>query len=283
MTYYRYPVNKIGITSDFGYREETSSFHYGLDLGWMDYQGEEIYSIGSGEVVDKGYNNISGNYITIKHNEDDVSRYLHLKAASTLAIGTTVFMGTFLGYMGDTGNATGVHLHIEFIRNGTYTDPKTILYIYEDQLVSENTKNNYNVKYYNQIKIFPTLRNTSKDQIQINVEDLNIRKGPGTNYERYTEYAVKDGIYDYYEITENIDYTWYKIGDNAFVASKDNWLIVYPKKDNTLERLLEEKEIEIGLLKETITELQKNKFIYSVTETNYYKIKLNNGEKLIIK
>lgn len=146
MTYYKYPVNKIGVTSDYGFR--SGGFHYGLDLGWFDYHGEEIYSIGNGEVISKGYSDTSGHYVTIKHSNEDKSSYLHLRESSKLNIGDIVSMGTLVGYMGETGNATGVHLHVSFQRNNEYIDPKTVLYVYPNQYVSDNTKNNYNILYY---------------------------------------------------------------------------------------------------------------------------------------
>lgn len=211
MSYYRYPVNKIGITSDYGNRD--SRFHYGLDLGWMDYQGENIYSIWDGEIIEKSYSSTAGYYVTIKHNGNDKSKYLHLREPSFLNVGDIVSTGTHIGYMGATGNATGVHLHIEVIKNGSNVDPKTALYVYPDQIVSNNTKNNYNLLYY-----VPT--------------------------------PEPEPIPDDIEV---------------------------------LKKKLIEKENEINMLKQKISEIEKFKFIYYVTETAKYKIKLNKGENLLIK
>lgn len=49
-------------------------------------------------------------------------RYLHLNSInSNINIGTIVEKGQVLGYMGSTGNSTGVHLHID-VNTGGYTN-----------------------------------------------------------------------------------------------------------------------------------------------------------------
>lgn len=296
MEYYRYPVDKIGITSDYGYRTTPyAGFHSGLDLGWMDYQGENIYSIGNGEVINKGYNNISGHYITIKHENGDTSSYLHLREESTLNIGNIVSLGSLLGYMGTTGNSTGVHLHIGIKRNGTSIDPKTVLYVYEGQEVSNNTRNNYNLLYYSTSNTNIVSRDKKKNQVLVNTTELHIRKGPGTSYDKYSDYALTGKIYDYYEKVSDETYTWYKIGDNAYIANEGTYLTVYEKEKTSEEVLKLEQKIsslqeDIKLKEEIIKELQKEcidlsnyKFEYNVLSTNNYKIKLYEDEKLIIK
>ena len=261
MIYYRYPVEKIGITSDYGYRN--GILHAGLDLGWFDYQGENIYSIGSGEVVEKGFTSSQGNYVVIKHNDRDTSRYMHLKSSSVVNIGDIVSMGTLLGYMGTTGNSNGVHLHIEIKRDNEYIDPKSILYVYNDQIVGENTKASYTLLYYDPPLVSPVVIDEELDQIIINASDLIIRKGPGTSFNKYTEFAKQNAIYNYYEVLENEGYLWYKIGEEAYVALVDNSLTVLDKKEEN-------------------DNIENYKFEYTALETGNYKIKLNKGEKLII-
>lgn len=281
MIYYKYPVKKIGITSDYGFRTGAKAgFHYGLDLGWFDYQGEEIYSIGEGEVIEKGFTNSAGNYITIKHSSSDKSSYLHLREPSYLNVGDIVSTGTLLGYMGTTGNSTGVHLHISFTRDGNYIDPKTILYVYNDQIVSNTTKNNYTLLYYNPIVINSVERDVNKNQLSVNITDLNIRKGPGTSYERYPSY-INTGIYDFYEVIDNEGYTWYKIGEEAFIAFNEEWLTIYHKEElSELEKLKKELDEKSEILNKILNDY---KFKYAVTKTGKYKIELKSGEYLIIK
>lgn len=209
MSYYRYPVNKIGITSDYGYRTETQSFHYGLDLGWMDYKGENIYSIGNGEIIKKGYTSLSGNYVIIKHNESDKSKYLHMKDPSLLNVGDIVSTGTLIGYMGTTGSSTGVHLHVEIVRNGSNIDPKTVLYVYEDQIVGENTKKKYKLLYKD---------STNPDDIQILKNKLLEKEKEITNLkEKITE--LENPVYKFSYFVKETDKYKIKLnkGENLII------------------------------------------------------------------
>ena len=46
---------------------------------------------------------------------------------SILQIGSTITAGTLIGYVGQTGAATGNHLHFEIFVNGNRVDPLTYL------------------------------------------------------------------------------------------------------------------------------------------------------------
>lgn len=87
--------------------------HKGLDLS--DGSNTPLYSIVNGIITNKGYDATGfGNYIVMK---DSVSKlgflYGHMKEASNLNVGDTVYIGSFIGYEGTTGNSTGNHLHIQ--------------------------------------------------------------------------------------------------------------------------------------------------------------------------
>lgn len=103
------------ITSQFGNRIDPisgeSQFHYGLDLAsGLD---SPIYAVMGGIVIEAGYNNLAGNFVLIRHTDDDkYSRYLHLNSSSVV-VGSEVTRGQQIGGMGTTGYSTGVHLHIE--------------------------------------------------------------------------------------------------------------------------------------------------------------------------
>ncbi len=65
----------------------------------------------------------------------------------------------------------------------------------------------------------------------VNVSGLRIRKGAGTGYSSVGT-AQEGGSYYVYAVESNEGYTWYKIGENQWFASKDNW-VSYVAKDNT--------------------------------------------------
>ena len=62
------------------------------------------------------------------------------------------------------------------------------------------------------------------------VTDLTIRKGPGAGYEQngITEY---DATYDVYEIAEADGYTWYKVGEDQWVADYFGQYVTYTAKE----------------------------------------------------
>lgn len=116
------PCDIIRITSPFGKRkppvEGASAWHEGVDLGaeTVGKAGDKIYSVADGVIrvnkansgdVETGY----GWYVVIEH-DGFCTLYAHLHKKSTLAIGKKVKAGDFIGYMGETGTASGVHLHL---------------------------------------------------------------------------------------------------------------------------------------------------------------------------
>lgn len=69
---------------------------------------------------------IFGNYIIISHSGGLTSVYAHLSKISVRQ-GQTVRSGQTIGEVGQTGAATGPHLHFEIRRNGKATDPEELL------------------------------------------------------------------------------------------------------------------------------------------------------------
>lgn len=135
---YRYPVNYINITQYY------SSSHKAIDLGWSSkYYGsnQNIYACFDGVVTVNSYASDAGNYIAIRHDNGDVSRYLHLKNKSHVKVGQRVLKGEQIGIMGDTGNARGNHLHFDLTKNGSRVNPINYLYVYSGQIVSDACKN----------------------------------------------------------------------------------------------------------------------------------------------
>ena len=135
---YRYPVNYINITQYY------SSSHKALDLGWSSkYYGsnQTIYACFDGTVTINSYASDAGNYVAIRHDNGDVSRYLHLREKSSVRVGQRVSKGEIIGIMGDTGNARGNHLHFDLTKNGSRVNPLDYLYVYSGQIVSDACKN----------------------------------------------------------------------------------------------------------------------------------------------
>jgi murein DD-endopeptidase MepM/ murein hydrolase activator NlpD len=117
------PVNTpYRITSKYGYR--WGKVHEGVDISGTG-DGSPIYAIGDGEVVQvvsacsSCLRWANGNYVVIKHANGYYSAYLHLKGFN-VKVGDVVTKGQVIAYMGSTGYATGVHLHLGFFKGEPY-------------------------------------------------------------------------------------------------------------------------------------------------------------------
>lgn len=72
-------------------------------------------------------------------------------------------------------------------------------------------------------------RDEYKDQIEVleGITDLRIRTSP--NGESIGH--ANPGFYNYFETQQDGDYLWYRISDSNWIASKEEWTKVYPKKE----------------------------------------------------
>ncbi|HEX7231207.1 MAG TPA: peptidoglycan DD-metalloendopeptidase family protein [Candidatus Binatia bacterium] len=78
--------------------------------------GTPVVAIGRGQVEFAGWRTGYGNVVDIRHSENYLSRYAHFsRLAPDLRVGQWVETGDVIGYVGQTGHATGPHLHFEFL------------------------------------------------------------------------------------------------------------------------------------------------------------------------
>ena len=124
-----WPTNKpYMISSGYGYR--WGKLHEGIDITGTGGYGSPIYAANNGTVTTSVYDSYNGNYILIDHGNGIISIYAHL-CCRYVEKGQVVEMGQLIGGMGQTGNATGVHLHFGFYRErfvtgvGRSIDPYT--------------------------------------------------------------------------------------------------------------------------------------------------------------
>jgi murein DD-endopeptidase MepM/ murein hydrolase activator NlpD len=82
--------------------------------------GTPVVAIGAGRVEFIGWQNGYGNVVDIRHSGNYTSRYAHFsRFAANLRRGQSVNAGDIIGYVGQTGHATGPHLHFEFLHGTT--------------------------------------------------------------------------------------------------------------------------------------------------------------------
>ena len=122
---YIYPYQG-NISSYYGWRilRGQHNFHQGLDI--YGPRGEPVVAADAGEVIEVGQNKGYGKYCKIQHDEDTVTRYAHCDKI-TVKVGDFVAQGDQIGTLGDTGNATGVHVHFEIIESGETVNPLDFL------------------------------------------------------------------------------------------------------------------------------------------------------------
>lgn len=133
----QYPVDDPTVKSSrFGYRSlsncnNCSTFHHGIDYPLSDLN-KNVYSTMSGVISQVQRSGEYGIHVIVEHviYPDELvytSIYAHLRPSAvtnSLSIGDRVTKGQLLGYIGQTGLATGPHLHFEIHRNGQILNPR---------------------------------------------------------------------------------------------------------------------------------------------------------------
>lgn len=112
------------VTSGFGYREHPTAggqrFHYGVDLAAN--EGTDISCFADGTVMAVGESSNYGKYCIVSHEDSFETLYAHCSRITTSS-GAEVHRGEKLGEVGQTGIATGPHLHFELRQKGVYLNP----------------------------------------------------------------------------------------------------------------------------------------------------------------
>ena len=91
--------------------------HLGTDYAAP--HGTPIYSVANGTVTKVGFTRGNGKFVKIRHDKVYESQYLHMsRFAKGLRRGDRVSQGQVIGYVGQTGLATGPHVCFRFWKNG---------------------------------------------------------------------------------------------------------------------------------------------------------------------
>ena len=125
----RKPIAEGEITSPFGMRFHPilgfARMHTGVD--WGAPIGTPIFAAGNGVIIKAGWESGYGRRVEIQHANGYVTTYNHMSGFGRgVAEGVRVTQGQVIGYLGQTGLATGPHLHYEVIINGNFVDPMAI-------------------------------------------------------------------------------------------------------------------------------------------------------------
>lgn len=150
------PVKYSRISSGFTMKR----FHpvlkrYKAHLG-TDYaapSGTKIYAVADGTISRASYTRGNGNYVKIRHDRTYETQYLHMQGfAKGIRPGRKVRQGDVIGYVGQTGLATGPHVCFRFWKNGRQVDHRrlnfpppqplpeselAVFYAHRDQIIAQ--------------------------------------------------------------------------------------------------------------------------------------------------
>jgi murein DD-endopeptidase MepM/ murein hydrolase activator NlpD len=90
--------------------------------------GSPVVAVANGVVTFSGWDGGYGNLVRIRHSSGLTSGYAHLsRIASGIRVGTALKQSAVIGLVGQTGLATGPHLHFMMAQNGTPINPVVAL------------------------------------------------------------------------------------------------------------------------------------------------------------
>jgi len=134
-------VRKAFLRSPLGFTRVTSGFslasprfhpflqawraHKGVDFAAP--IGTPVHAAGAGKVIVAGQQTGYGNVVMLQHGATYTTVYAHLSRFATgIKQGARVAQGDVIGYVGETGWATGPHLHYEFRVDNVQKNPLTV-------------------------------------------------------------------------------------------------------------------------------------------------------------
>ncbi|WP_228767019.1 MULTISPECIES: peptidoglycan DD-metalloendopeptidase family protein [Thiomicrorhabdus] len=139
----RSPVDTVRITSKFTPRRyhpilKKWRSHRGVDYGGP--IGTPVRATADGKIVFRGWGHGYGRYIKIQHANQRMTVYGHFSKFGKYKKGSYVKQGQIIGYIGQSGLATGPHLHYEFRIKGEHVDPLKVKTISAGPIASKYRK-----------------------------------------------------------------------------------------------------------------------------------------------
>lgn len=151
-TVFRRPTVTGYITQESYYKP--SYTHRAVDIGSYNRKKEKIYPIADGTITaiyddDYGALTVAIEHYNLRDGKYYTSLYVHLSSyAPGLKVGKKITSNQYIGYMGETGKAYGVHLHLEVFPCKLYnhSDPNCYSWAAWDNYGKKLIKNGYNVR-----------------------------------------------------------------------------------------------------------------------------------------
>ena len=113
-------------TPYYGLTQGYHSSHLGIDIGAP--VNTKVYSTEAGSVMSSGFNSSMGYYVVVKTNSSDsmgrlITRNMHFASQPPVSTGQSVTKGMLIGYVGNTGDSSGNHLHFDVNNMNTWDGP----------------------------------------------------------------------------------------------------------------------------------------------------------------
>lgn len=210
-------------------------------------------------------------YMSLTHSDDDDIRNLY--------VGKIFKRNEIICHEGKNGT-TANHIHItvgkgysdnwvensnhKWIIKGDAKLPQEVFFI-DTNFTTILNNGNINWEYLETVDIIgtPVERNPKVNQVEILIDNLNLRESASINSKRIG--YIRRGIYDVIEIKENDNYTWYKVENYYIAANEGNWTKFYKKEEPTPS-----------------PEPNPPKLIFTCEKTGKYLIYLEKGYKLYL-
>ncbi len=158
--------------------------HDGIDIVGYKNKSDYVTAHSKGIIVfvQTGYKNNKkstgnatwGNRVMIKHSNGYYTHYCHLKSVSVKK-GDIVNAGSIIGYMGDSGNAYGIHLHFELYKGGTSSNKRVNPTNYINSDLPNSTNNISNIYY----RAYDNKKNKWLPNVKINTNSYAGNLGNG--------------------------------------------------------------------------------------------------------
>src|SRR5262249_53574826 len=129
-TFLMAPLRHARITSSFSSARhhpilKVTRPHHGIDYAAS--IGTPVWAVADGVVVQRSWAGGNGTLVQIQHRNGYVSAYAHLsRYAEGLRVGDGVEQKQVIGYVGQTGLATGPHVCFRIQRDGKYVNPSRL-------------------------------------------------------------------------------------------------------------------------------------------------------------
>jgi murein DD-endopeptidase MepM/ murein hydrolase activator NlpD len=124
------PLKYSRVSSEFDPKRMHPILHREKGHNGVDYaapEGTPVWAAAPGRITFRGERKGAGNMVILAHAGGMTTLYMHLsRFAAGHRVGMAVAAKTVIGYVGQTGLATGPHLHFGLKIGGRYVDPQAV-------------------------------------------------------------------------------------------------------------------------------------------------------------